>query len=393
MDLTLSPSEEGFRDEVATWLRANNPGPEPEGSLDEVMAFRGDWQRKLHAAGWAGISWPKEFGGRGATMIEQAIFTGEAAAQEAPSPANVLGLAMGGPVVIAHGTEAQKSRYLEPILTGDEIWCQGFSEPESGSDLASLKTRAVKDGDEWVVTGQKVWTTFAQYAKWCMLVARTDPDAPKHKGLTYFLMDMKQDGVEAKPLVQITGEGEFNEVFINEARIPDENVVGQVGEGWNVAITTLMNERAGLAFGAIAAIHNSLAKLATLATELREEGGTSASEDAYFRQRIAQLFIEAETMRLNAYRGLTKTMESGIPGPEGSLGKWQWADINQDLTELALEIEGAWAVLMRGSEGAVANGAWQYNFLRSRANSIEGGTTDILKNIIAERVLGLPRMR
>jgi alkylation response protein AidB-like acyl-CoA dehydrogenase len=393
MDLTLSPSEEGFRDEVATWLRANNPGPEPEGSLDEVMAFRGDWQRKLHAAGWAGISWPKEFGGRGATMIEQAIFTGEAAAQEAPSPANVLGLAMGGPVVIAHGTEAQKSRYLEPILTGEEIWCQGFSEPESGSDLASLKTRAVKDGDEWVVTGQKVWTTFAQYAKWCMLVARTDPDAPKHQGLTYFLMDMKQDGVEAKPLVQITGEGEFNEVFINEARIPDENVVGQVGEGWNVAITTLMNERAGLAFGAIAAIHNSLAKLATLATEVREEGGTSASEDAYFRQRIAQLFIEAETMRLNAYRGLTKTMESGIPGPEGSLGKWQWADINQDLTELALEIEGAWAVLGRGSEGAVANGAWQYNFLRSRANSIEGGTTDILKNIIAERVLGLPRMR
>lgn len=393
MDLTLSPSEEGFRDEVATWLRANNPGPEPEGSLDEVMAFRGEWQRKLHAAGWAGISWPKEFGGRGATMIEQAIFTGEAAAQEAPSPANVLGLAMGGPVVIAHGTEAQKARYLEPILTGDEIWCQGFSEPESGSDLASLKTRAVKDGDEWVVTGQKVWTTFAQYAKWCMLVARTDPDAPKHKGLTYFLMDMKQDGVEAKPLVEITGEGEFNEVFINEARIPDANVVGQVGEGWNVAITTLMNERAGLAFGAIAAIHNSLAKLATLATEVREEGGTSASEDAYFRQKIAQLFIEAETMRLNAYRGLTKTMESGIPGPEGSLGKWQWADINQDLTELALEIEGAWAVLGRGSEGAVANGAWQYNFLRSRANSIEGGTTDILKNIIAERVLGLPRMR
>ena len=393
MDLTLSPSEEGFRDEVATWLRANNPGPEPEGSLDEVMAFRGEWQRKLHAAGWAGISWPKEYGGRGATMIEQAIFTGEAAAQEAPSPANVLGLAMGGPVVIAHGTEEQKSRYLEPILTGEEIWCQGFSEPESGSDLASLKTRAVKDGDEWVVTGQKVWTTFAQYAKWCMLVARTDPDAPKHQGLTYFLMDMKQDGVEAKPLVQITGEGEFNEVFINEARIPDENVVGGVGNGWTVAITTLMNERAGLAFGAIAAIHNSLARLATLATEVREEGGTSAGEDAYFRQRIAQLFIEAETMRLNAYRGLTKTMESGIPGPEGSLGKWQWADINQDLTELALEIEGAWAVLGRGSEGAVAGGSWQYNFLRSRANSIEGGTTDILKNIIAERVLGLPRMR
>ena len=338
MDLTLSPSEEEFRDEVRSWLQENNPGPEPQGGLDEVMSFRREWQLKLHAAGWAGISWPQEYGGRGATLIEQAIFVGEAAAQEAPSPANVLGLAMGGPVVIAHGTDEQKQRYLEPILTGEEIWCQGFSEPESGSDLASLKTRAVKDGDEWVVTGQKVWTTFAQYAKWCMLVARTDPDAPKHQGLTYFLMDMEQDGVEAKPLVQITGEGEFNEVFINEARIPDANVVGGVGNGWGVAITTLMNERAGLAFGAIAQIKNSLDRLAKLAGEVH---GGSAAKDAYYRQRIAQLYIEAEAMRLGAYRGLTKTMQSGIPGPEGSLGKWQWADINQGLTELALEIERA----------------------------------------------------
>jgi alkylation response protein AidB-like acyl-CoA dehydrogenase len=392
MDLTLSPSEEEFRDEVRAWLEENHPGPEPEGSLDEVMAFRREWQLKLHSAGWAGISWPEEYGGRGATMIEQAIFVGEAARQEAPSPANVLGLAMGGPVVIAHGSDEQKQRYLEPILTGEEIWCQGFSEPESGSDLASLKTRAVKDGDEWVVTGQKVWTTFAQYAKWCMLVARTDPDAPKHQGLTYFLMDMEQEGVEAKPLVQITGEGEFNEVFMEEARIPAENVVGGVGNGWGVAITTLMNERAGLAFGAIAQIQNSLGRLARLAGEVRVNGG-SAAEDTYYRQRIAQLHIEAETMRLNAYRGLTKTMQSGIPGPEGSLGKWQWADINQGLTELALEIEGAYAPLARGAEHAVANGAWQYGFLRSRANSIEGGTTDILKNIIAERVLGLPRLR
>ena len=392
MDLTLSPSEESFRDEVRTWLEENHPGPEPEGGLDEVMSFRREWQRQLHDAGWAGISWPKEFGGRGATMIEQAIFAGEATRQEAPAPANVLGLAMGGPVVIAHGSEEQKARYLEPILTGEEIWCQGFSEPESGSDLASLKTRAVKDGDEWVVTGQKVWTTFAQYAKWCMLVARTDPDAPKHQGLTYFLMDMKQEGVQTRPLVQITGEGEFNEVFFEEARVPDENVVGGVGNGWSVAITTLMNERAGLAFGAISQIQNSLGRLSKLARETPADGATAA-DDSYFRQRIAQLHIEVETMRLNAYRGLTKTMQSGIPGPEGSLGKWQWADINQDLTELALEIEGAYAMLARGADHAVAGGAWQYGFLRSRANSIEGGTTDILKNIIAERVLGLPRLR
>ena len=392
MDLSLSPSEQEFRDEVRTWLEENHPGPEPEGGLEELMDFRREWQQKLHAAGWAGIAWPKEYGGRGATMIEQAIFVAEATRLEAPSPANVLGLAMGGPVVIAHGTEEQKKRYLEPILTAEEIWCQGFSEPESGSDLASLKTRAVKDGDEWVVTGQKVWTTFAQYAKWCMLVARTDPDAPKHQGLTYFLMDMKQEGVQTRPLVQITGEGEFNEVFFEEARVPDANVVGGVGNGWGVAITTLMNERAGLAFGAISQIQNSLGRLGKLARETRSNGGTAA-DDPYFRQRIAQLHIEVETMRLNAYRGLTKTMQSGIPGPEGSLGKWQWADINQDLTELALEIEGAHAALMRGSEHAVAGGAWQYGFLRSRANSIEGGTTDILKNIIAERVLGLPRMR
>jgi alkylation response protein AidB-like acyl-CoA dehydrogenase len=393
MDLTLSPSEEEFRDEVRTWLRENHPGPEPEGAgLDEVMTFRRAWQLKLHEAGWAGISWPKEYGGRGATMIEQAIFAAEATRQEAPAPANVLGLAMGGPVVIAHGSDEQKARYLEPILTGEEIWCQGFSEPESGSDLASLKTRAVKDGDEWVVTGQKVWTTFAQYAKWCMLVARTDPDAPKHQGLTYFLMDMEQDAVQTRPLVQITGEGEFNEVFFEEARVPDANVVGGVGNGWAVAITTLMNERAGLAFGAISQIQNSLGRLSKLAQET-PSNGASAADDSYFRQRIAQLHIEVETMRLNAYRGLTKTMQSGIPGPEGSLGKWQWADINQDLTELALEIEGAYSQLARGSEHAVDGGAWQYSFLRSRANSIEGGTTDILKNIIAERVLGLPRLR
>jgi alkylation response protein AidB-like acyl-CoA dehydrogenase len=392
MALTLSPSEEGFRDEVRAWLQENHPGPEPEAGLDEVMAFRREWQLKLHGAGWAGISWPKEYGGRGATMIEQAIFAAEASRQEAPAPANVLGLAMGGPVVIAHGTDEQKSRYLEPILTGEEIWCQGFSEPESGSDLASLKTRAVKDGDEWVVSGQKVWTTFAQYAKWCMLVARTDPDAPKHQGLTYFLMDMEQDGVQTRPLVQITGEGEFNEVFFEEARVPDANVVGGVGNGWAVAITTLMNERAGLAFGAISQIQNSLGRLSKLARNTPSNSATAA-DDPYFRQRIAQLHIEVETMRLNAYRGLTKTMQSGIPGPEGSLGKWQWADINQDLTELALEIEGAYSMLARGSEHAVSGGAWQYGFLRSRANSIEGGTTDILKNIIAERVLGLPRLR
>ena len=379
MDLTLSPSEEGFRDEVATWLRANNPGPEPEGSLDEVMAFRREWQLKLHAAGWAGISWPKEYGGRGATMIEQAIFVGEASAQEAPSPANVLGLAMGGPVVIAHGTEAQKERYLEPILTGEEIWCQGFSEPESGSDLASLKTRAVKDGDEWVVTGQKVWTTFAQYAKWCMLVARTDPDAPKHQGLTYFLMDMEQQAVQVRPLRQITGEDEFNELFIEEARIPDENVVGGVGNGWKVALTTLMNERAGLGF----ALQVRLRQLLDDTLAVARENGLL--ENPLYADALAELHIRCESIRLLAWKGLTDIERYGQPGPEGSLVKWLWSDTNQRLTQLAAEIVGP-AALTAGT-------SWSYELLRARGNTIEGGTTEVLKNIVAERVLGLPRLK
>ena len=245
MDLTLTSDEQAFRDEVRSWLEENHPGEPPAG--DEAgFAFSRDWQGQMHEAGWAGISWPKEYGGRGASLIEQAIFSEEMARSKAPRPANVLGLVMGGPVVMAHGTEEQKERFLEPILSAEEIWCQGFSEPESGSDLASLKTKAVKDNGGWRVTGQKVWTTFAHEAKWCMLVARSDPDAPKHKGLTYFILDMDQDEVEVRPLRQITGEAEFNEIFMEGAYISDDNLIGGEGNGWNVAITTLMNERAGL---------------------------------------------------------------------------------------------------------------------------------------------------
>ena len=225
--------------------------------------------------------------------------------------ANVLGLAMGGPTVIAHGTEEQKQRYLPPILSADEIWCQGFSEPESGSDLASLKTRAVRNGREWVVTGQKVWTTYAHEAKWCMLVARTDPEAPKHRGLTYFLMDMEQDGVEVRPLVQITGEAEFNELFIEEARIPDENIVGGEGNGWPVAITTLMHERAGLAFALQVRVQVAL-------RELRDHiQAVGLADDMVVRRRFAQLYAESQVLRLNAFRGLTATMKRGAPGPGG----------------------------------------------------------------------------
>jgi alkylation response protein AidB-like acyl-CoA dehydrogenase len=378
LDLTLSPNEQDFRDELRGWLEDNHPGEEPKGD-DEAFEFRREWQRKLHEAGYAGLSWPEEYGGRGATLIEQAIFGEELTRAKAPAPVNVLGLAMGGPVVIAHGTDEQKQRYLEPILSAEEIWCQGFSEPESGSDLASLKTKAVKSNGEWVVTGQKVWTSFAHKAKWCMLVARTDPDVPKHQGITYFLLDMEQDAVQVRPLRQITGDPEFNELFIEEARIPDDNVIGGVGNGWAVAITTLMHERAGLGAGAAASIRIALGQLVDLAHE------RGVADDPVIRQRIGQLHIEAESLRLNSWRGLTQIMKKGQPGPEGSLPKWQWAEINQALTELAMDI--------RGEEGPVSESDWTYRFLRARGNSIEGGTTEILKNIVAERVLGLPKLR
>jgi alkylation response protein AidB-like acyl-CoA dehydrogenase len=384
MDLTLSPSELSFRDELRAWLVDNHPGAEPLGE-DAAFDHRRAWQRKLFDAGYAGFSWPKQYGGRGASLVEQALFGEEMARARAPQPANVLGMVMGGPVVIHHGSDEQKERWLQPILTGDEIWCQGFSEPESGSDLASLKTRAVKSntrsgtGGEWVVTGQKVWTTFAHKAKWCMLVARTDPDVQKHQGLTYFIMDMEQDEVQVRPLHQITGQPEFNELFIEEARIPDENVVGGVGNGWAVAITTLMNERAGLGAASAAGLRIALEDL----KELVRERGVAA--DPVIRQRLAQLAIEVELLRLNSWRGLTQIMKRGVPGPEGSLPKWQWGEINQALTELAVDI--------LGEDGAAWDSPWTYRLLRSRANSIEGGTTEILKNIIAERVLGLPKLR
>ncbi|HZA59791.1 MAG TPA: acyl-CoA dehydrogenase family protein [Solirubrobacterales bacterium] len=379
MDLSLTESEAAFRDEVRTWLQENHPGPSPEGDDQAEFEFRRSWQKKMHEAGWAGISWPEEYGGKGATLIEQAIFNEELARESVPAPANVLGLVMGGPVVIAHGTDDQKERWLEPILSGDEIWCQGFSEPESGSDLASLKARAVKSNGGWKVTGQKVWTTYAHEAKWCMLLARTDQDAPKHKGITYFILDMEQPGVEVRPLRQITGEAEFNEIFMEEAEVPDENVIGDVGGGWQVAITTLMFERAGLGAAAVMGLRRTLNDLIAL---VKERG---LEDDPLVRQRVAEFHIGIEAMRLGALRTLTATMKTGIPGPEGSLGKWQWAKYNQAMTEMASEVAGP--------DGVKVGTETTYRFLRSRANSIEGGTTEVLQNIIAERVLGLPRLR
>ncbi len=379
MDLTLSDSEHEFRDEVRSWLSENHPGPAPDGDDSAKFEFQRDWQRKMHSDGWAGVAWPKEYGGRGASLLEQTIFYGEMAAAKVPRPANILGLVMGGPVVMAHGDESHKERFLEPILSAEEIWCQGFSEPESGSDLASLKTKAVKVDGGWRITGQKVWTTLGHVAKWCMLVARSDPDAPKHKGLTYFICDMEQDEIDVRPLVQITGESEFNEVFFEDAFVPDENVIGGVGNGWMVAITTLMNERAGLGASAAVGLANDLDEL----IELVNERGVSS--DPVIRQRIAKLKMGTEALRLGSMRSLTQQIKTGIPGPEGSIAKLQWGSINQEMTELATEI--------LGPEGLEKDSEWTYRMLRSRANSIEGGTSEVLKNIVAERVLGLPKLR
>ncbi len=376
MDLTFSERELAFRDELRAWLAANDAGPEPSAEQAHY-AWRREFQRRLYEGGWAAVHWPVEHGGRGATLTESAIFFEELGRARAPLAANVLGLLLGGPTLMVWGTDEQKDRFLGPILSGEEIWCQGFSEPDAGSDLAALKTRAVPDGEGWRVTGQKVWTSGAQYSKWCMLVARTDGAAAKHKGLTYFLMDMEQEAVQVRPLRQITGESEFNELFIEDAFIAGDCVVGGVGNGWKVALTTLMNERAGLAFFLQVLLRRSLDDLIDAAA------ARGLLSDDVVADRLGALHVKAEILRLTAYRGLTAIERYGQPGPEGSLTKWMWSDANQELVQLAADILGPEA-LTQGSR-------WGYELLRARGNSIEGGTTEILKNIVAERVLGLPR--
>jgi len=381
MDLTFSPQETAFRDEFRGWLSENQPPPEPPADAgdDAHYARRRDWQRHMYDGGWAAPAWPTEYGGRGASQTEAAIYFEELGRARVPFAANTLGLLLGGPTLMVWGTPEQKERYLPPILSAEEIWCQGFSEPDAGSDLASLKTKAVKDGDEWVVTGQKVWTSGAQYSKWCMLVARTDSEAAKHKGLTYFLMDMEQDAVKVVPLRQITGEAEFNELFIEEARIPDANVVGGVGNGWKVALTTLMNERAGLGFALQIGLRRLLDDIITVAAE------KGLLENPLYADAIAELHVRCESIRLLAWKGLTDAERYGQPGPEGSLVKWLWSDTNQRATQLAVDVIGPQALTV-GTE-------WSYELLRARGNTIEGGTTEVLKNIVAERVLGLPRLK
>ena len=396
MDFRDTPEETAFREQLRTWLAENipegwgQPGHEEPQGAARLKWFR-DWSGKLYEAGFVGLTWPKAYGGYEQPITHQVIALEEFARSGAPEHMNVIGVGMAGPTIIAHGTEEQKQRFVKRILTCEDIWCQGFSEPGSGSDLASLSTRAVKDGGEWVINGQKVWSSFAHAADFCILVTRTDPDAPRHQGLTYFLLDMKLPGVEVRPLKQITGDSEFNEIFFSDVRVPDSAVIGGEGNGWNVAITTLMNERSSLGVALTVRMEVALRRLVELARSTKRNGATAA-DDPVIRDKIGELWSELQALRFTNYRSFSKFLQTGMPGPEGSTAKLVWSEGNQRLTKLALEIEGPYAMLS-GGEHAVDDGYWQRQQLRSRGNTIEGGTSEILRNIIAERVLGLPKSR
>jgi alkylation response protein AidB-like acyl-CoA dehydrogenase len=393
MDLNLTPEETKFRDELRSWLEANVPkdwGEWREKPLEESFPYLRVWQRKLYEGGWAAVSWPKEYGGRGATLMEQSLFWEEMARVEAPPMANSLGLGLIGPTIIAYGTDEQKKRFIPKILSAEEIWCQGFSEPNAGSDLAALQTEARLDGDHYVVNGQKVWTSYGWIGNWCELVVRTDSNVPKHKGLSVLLIDMKSPGVEVRPLKQMTGESEFNEIFFRDVRVPVANLLGKVNDGWNVAVSTLMYERGS--YGA--RLHLIFKRAITRLIELShrfQKNGHPAAQDPITRQKLAQCYAEIEIMRWNQLRAFSRVTATGVPGPEGSIQKIFWSELNQRLQQIAQEMFGAYGQLLAGDKDAVDNGIWSYGYLRTRGNTIEAGTSEVQRNIIGHFVLGLPR--
>ncbi|MGH3008312.1 MAG: acyl-CoA dehydrogenase family protein [Gaiellaceae bacterium] len=380
MDLRDTPEEAQFRTELRAWIEENLPA-DKRGSRGGAQRFEDpfirDWSRLLYKGGYVGLTWPKEYGGVGAPYSFQAILYEELAAAQAPPPVGVIGLNMAGPTIIAHGTEEQKARYLQPLLASEEIWCQGFSEPDAGSDLAAVRTRAERRGDVYVVNGQKVWSSFAHIADFCILVTQSDPEAPRYKNLTYLIVDMHAPGVEVRPLRQITGEAEFNEIFFSDVEVPVDNRLDEEGNGWQVAMTTLLHERATLGFALTSTLDGLVGRL------LEEADGRNPSPQV--REAIAREWIELQALRYTNYRALGTFQRSGVPGPEGSGVKLRWSEANQRLTKLAREL--------RGPEGILDDGWWNHQQLRSRGNTIEAGTSEVLRNIIAERILGLPRGR
>jgi len=388
MDLRDSPEDAAFRSEARSWLEENLVGAFAEarglgraGNEHEGRETRIGWERKLGAAGWTCLGWPKESGGRGATMSQQVIWNEEYSRADAPARVGVMGEGLIGPTLIAYGTEAQKERFLDPIRKGTELWCQGYSEPDAGSDLANVQTKAVRDGDEWVISGQKVWTSYAQWSDWCFVVARTDPGQLRHKGLSYLLVPMDQAGVEVRPIRQITGTAEFNEVFFDGARTDADLVVGQVNDGWRVALATLAFERGVGLLGEIVHFHKQLDRVLDQA----KRNGRSA--DPVLRQRLAESYVRLFILRLNTLRSLTG-VEGPVAPPEASISKLFWASWHRDLGELAMDVLGTEALVADGLPYQLSE--TQRIFLFSRADTIYGGSNEIQHNVIGERVLGLP---
>jgi len=393
MDFNYSPEQEAYRAEVRKWMEANQPAPlteqEKEKADDEFMWQRlRAWHKKLYEAGWMGITWPKEYGGRGATFIEQVIFQQELGRLGLPFGCNVLGVIMTGPALMQWGTEEQKKRYLEPIIAGDEIWCEGMSEPGAGSDLAALQTRATLEGDSFIVNGQKVWTTLAHRAHFCQLFVRTDPEAPKHKGLSCLLVDIKSPGVKVRPLKQISGDAEFNEIFFEDVRVPKENLLGPLNMGWQVLASTLMHERFGIGetLGGTETILQQLIEIA----KTREIDGRPASEDPAIRQQLAQFACEVAAKKYNGLRSLTKRLKGQLPGAEASISKLVSTELSQRMTKYAARLLGAYALLERRSPLA-PDGDWLRRILASESMTIAGGTSSVQRNMIGERILGLPK--
>ena len=396
MDFNLSAEDLSFRDELRQWLADNLPAGwgvsvfEPEDE-DENAMFRLDWERKLFRGGWNGIAWPKKYGGRGASLIEQAIFAEEMARAKAPEGLNIIGRNLVATTLLHHGTEEQRQRYLPKIIAGEEVWCQGFSEPNAGSDLASVRCKAELSGDHFVVNGQKIWTSFAQYAQWCILLARTDATLPKHQGISFLLVDMKTPGISIRPLRQISGESEFNETFFDDVEVPVENLVGELNGGWKIAMTTLAYERGPEdALGRNSHLNPATPKPIETTSSLRR-GGRSAIDDPALRQRLAKSVVELELMRLNILRSFSKALKGAPRGPDSSMNKLYWSHVTQDLYETALEALGPLSPLNGGDPLSPAEGKFQMSFLRSKAFTIYSGSSEIQRNIIAERVLGLPR--
>ncbi|MHB1128231.1 MAG: acyl-CoA dehydrogenase family protein [Bacillota bacterium] len=392
MDITFSPENELFRQEVRAWVKANLPDdwrvsvPHTQEERDDINQ---DWDKKLYQGGWAGLSWPKEYGGKGATIIEQLIFMEEMAKAEAPG-GFMHGKALMAPTVMKFGTEEQKKKFLPDTLTGDVIWCQGFSEPNAGSDLANVQCKGVIDGTDLVINGQKVWATYAHRAHWCFCLVRTENTTPKHKGISFVLIDMKTPGITVRPLVQINKEHEFSELFLEDVRVPLENVVGGLNNGWYAAMTTLNHERGSSYFGSTIVMRVQLERLAQLA-KTTTRNGRPAIEDDTIRQKLAQAYIDVDVFRCSVMRTVTSLIKGVEPGPESYMSKLWWSELRRRMLELAMEIEGPYSQLLSDSKWTVAGGEWPEDFLRNRAETIYAGTSEIQRNIISERVLGMPR--